>query len=129
LWRALRSASETEAAWGLVLLATGVAVLVDSLFSGNFVMPMSQLWIALLGGWMLAWWRHLPGRASVPAPWLGRPAVVILVTVQIWLAFSIAPEVRRWPQPLDEAIERYPNELLNPRFWTHGWFGEPGPRP
>jgi len=129
LWRALRSASETEAAWGLVLLATGVAVLVDSLFSGNFVMPMSQLWIALLGGWMLAWWRHLPGRASAPAPWLGRPAVVVLVTVQIWLVVSIAPEVRRWPQPLDEAIERYPNEMLNPRFWTHGWFGEPGPRP
>ena len=129
LWRALRSAPETEGAWGLVLLATGVAVLVDSLFSGNFVMPMSQLWIALLAGWMLAWWRHLPGRGSVPAPWLGRPAVVVLVAVQFWLVFSIAPEVRRWPQPLEDAIERYPNEVLNPRFWIHGWFGEPGPRP
>lgn len=129
MWKELRNQPDREAAWGLVLLATGLAVVVDSLFSGNFVMPMSQLWIASLGGCALAWWRHLARRSSPPVPWLGRPAVLLLILVQVWLITSILPEVRRWPQPLEDTIQRYPNEVLNPRFWSHGWFGPPGPRP
>lgn len=131
LWQAVRGVGERDpqyAAWGLVLLATGVAVLVDSLFSGNFVMPMSQLWIAVLGGAILAWWRGLPGRAEPPRAWLGRPAVAVILLLQVWLLASIWPEVRRWPEFHQELVERYPNNVINPRFWSHGWFGEPGPR-
>jgi O-antigen ligase len=128
LWRTLATAPQEHSAWGLVLLATGVAVGVDGLFSGNFVMPMSQLWIALLAGAWLAWWRELPGRTAPPAPVLGRPVVAAMLAVQVWLVLSIAPEARQLSAHLQALEQRYPNTVVNPRFWSHGWFGEPGPR-
>jgi O-antigen ligase len=126
-------AQRERAAWGMLLLTTALAVAIDGMFSGNFVMPMSQLWIALLAAWMLAWSRaahpvSLPGAAPArpAAAWF---AIGLIVAAQAGLVASITPDLRSWPQHLERTIERYPNQVLNPRFWSHGWFGPPGPRP
>ena len=40
---------------GIGLFLACVAIAVDGLFSGNFVMPVSQVWIAFTFGWAMAW--------------------------------------------------------------------------
>lgn len=50
---ATSDSSDGRGAVACGLFVTVIAVLVDSFFSGNFVMPVSQVWIAALGGWTL----------------------------------------------------------------------------
>lgn len=132
LWRLVSAARQCSDASirleGVVLLATWVAIAIDGAFSGNFVMPVSQVWIAFVGGWTVAWMRAARGDAEFAplrhggglvlraAPWF---ALLLLA----WLAWDIAPEVRDLPQHLQAQIERFPPApRLSPRFWIHGWF-------
>ncbi|MCI1190250.1 O-antigen ligase family protein [Calidifontimicrobium sp. SYSU G02091] len=113
---------------GIALLTTWIAIAVDGAFSGNFVMPVSQVWIAFVGGWTVAWMRGTQADADAapirhgvelvrrPLPWI---ALLLLV----WLLWEIAPEVRDLRQHLQVQIERFPpSPRLSPRFWVHGWF-------
>lgn len=132
LWRlataARRSSDKSFRLEGIALLTTWIAIAVDGAFSGNFVMPVSQVWIAFVGGWTVAWMRGTQADADAAPirhgvelvrrllPWI---ALLLLV----WLLWEIAPEVRDLPQHLQVQIERFPpSPRLSPRFWVHGWF-------
>jgi O-antigen ligase len=132
-WRGLvrlagmvRSATEPAAREGVMLWITSMAVLIDAAVSGNFVMPVSQVWIALCAAWALAWMRAQPDPAShaggTPVrSW--RLVGVVLVITQVWLATSVWTEA----SDLDAHLEHVRRDILqnaktNPRFWSNGWF-------
>lgn len=113
---------------GIGLVLAGVAIAVDGLFSGNFVMPVSQVWIAFAVGWAFAW-VSAQERVEAPPParmqpfWnASRLAAVALLMSQLWLASSIWPEVRDLDAVVKQTMDRVPTATMNPRFWSHGWF-------
>lgn len=110
---------------GTALGAGLVAVLVDSLFSGNVVMPVSQIWIAVLAGLAHAWWRDAGGP---PAHAETRPVVVsrapgVLALLLLMVAFVPAlAEIRGLPQTMVDLQALHPTERIQPRFWSSGRF-------
>lgn len=109
-------------AWAVAAMA------IDSLFSGNAVMPVSQVWIALALGWALHLTRAapepLPGSLlSPPSPPVWRSiAAAAVLALPLWLA---ATALREWPDlpaSLQSLMRTFPSEQRHPRFWSHGWF-------
>lgn len=121
-------ADTTQRDCGVGLVLTCVAIAVDGLFSGNFVMPISQVWIAFTFGWAMAWMakQREPetdlnlGMSNLPRR--GRFWPIALLALQIWVVWSIWPEFRNIDNHVKQAMERVPNPAMNPRFWSHGWF-------
>jgi len=113
---------------GIGLFMACVAIAVDGLFSGNFVMPVSQVWIAFTIGWAMAWMANQRGigqGAHAEGGWRfapGRLAALGLLVSQLWLVWTVWPEVRHLDEHVKQAMERVPNATMNPRFWSHGWF-------
>lgn len=108
------------AAW----IAIGAAILVDGLVSGLFVMPMSQLWIALyLGcaaGWTMSFQRAPAGAAGARAA----AGSLILLMALAGIGLGVAPElsniVRQVPRTAEEAALY--NGYDHPRIWLGGYF-------
>jgi O-antigen ligase len=114
---------------GVALLIGCLAVAVDGVVSGNFVMPVSQVWIAVLIGWSVAWMRgeqHIareaPAKAQGAAVLSVRAMAGAVLMMHFWLGWSIAPEVRNMDAHLARALESFPSERTQPRFWSHGRF-------
>lgn len=135
--QALRLVSPPYAFIAIGLWGALVGVAVDGGFSGNFVMPVSQLWIALIVGLVKAFvsvhghgpshhnsaersW-GLPGKVAVTATsWL-------LVVGLCWLALQSALLCWRTPFPSMETSGPIQGEwrvvtTVNPRFWSTGFF-------
>ncbi|AEK63619.1 O-antigen ligase family protein [Collimonas fungivorans] len=112
------------AAW----LTGGVAILVDGLVSGLFVMPSSQLWIALYIG--CAWgWICSVGPAQAEATMrlsvAMRAGGAIGVLVLIWLLGNgLWPEIRNLSLYEEQSLQKelYPGPVLRPRIWLGGYF-------
>jgi O-antigen ligase len=117
---------DADRALGISLAAIGVAVAVDGTFSGNFVMPMSQLWIAFAVGLAIAYVRAANGAHALPA---ARPAqgarwaiVALCAGSQVATAQGIWPEIRDVNAHVDRVrAEIVHNVVDNPRIWSHGW--------
>ncbi|AMO97240.1 O-Antigen ligase family protein [Collimonas fungivorans] len=113
------------AAW----LTTGVAVLVDGLVSGLFVMPSSQLWIALYIGCTWGWsCSVMPSaqakqtmRLSIATRIWGAVGVLILICI---LGNGLWPEIRNLPLYEEQSLQKeiYPDAILRPRIWLGGYF-------
>jgi O-antigen ligase len=110
------------------LLLAAAAILVDGLVSGLFVMPQSQLAIALVLGCAMGWVRHVGNEApATPAPGAGRPA---RVAGAVLVLAALAGLATAWP----DAIARLNGEPLTaaqqaantgnswPRLWKEGYF-------
>jgi O-antigen ligase len=108
------------------LLVGAVAILVDGLVSGIFVMPQSQLAIALYLGCAIGWQRAVGPAAPVSAPDGVRRAVGI-ACVAVAVAGVVAGA---WPEALAK-LRSEPltpaDQALNtgdqwPRLWKAGYF-------
>ncbi|HEY0956795.1 MAG TPA: O-antigen ligase family protein [Roseateles sp.] len=101
--------------------AAWLAALVDAGFSGNFVMPLSQVWIAIVYGLLLG---SLPAPAAsvTSAPALRRGALVLLLASQAWLC---AEAWRQWQYDPARISDTSPvatvEQSPRPRFWQQGW--------
>ena len=126
LIRACRDPEQRLCGVGLYLAC--IAVAIDGLFSGNFVMPVSQMWIAFTLGWSLAWMRDQGVSFSKQAPSAVRASrgwrlpMVVLLALQLWLVVNIWPEAIRLEPYLHVTMNRFPSSKMHPRFWSHGWF-------
>lgn len=114
-----------RAAQGLALGMGLVAVGADGMASGNFVMPMSQVWIAVLAGLVIGWWRqgaaHMPG-GPTPAGRVSRaPAIGALVLLVLVFGPALM-ETRGLPQRMVDQQAMHPTERIQPRFWSSGRF-------
>lgn len=127
-YRAIRiCANERQKGVGLGLFCACIAVAVDGCFSGNFVMPMPQVWIAFLIGLCIHWMR------SVAEPDVMKPArawhisstalALLLLLSQFWLIADVYSEARNIARHVESVkSELVDNPRTNPRFWSHGWF-------
>ena len=125
LARALRRRRESgEVDEGACLLMACLAVCTDAMFSGNLVMPVSQVWIAVLLGWSLCWTSLNGGQPAVAAihPGLRRGFGMAAVVLQVWLVFNVWPEIVDLPRHLQATAALHPTERLQPRFWSQGRF-------
>lgn len=126
---AVRRCTETrERDCGIGLFLACVAIAVDGMFSGNFVMPVSQVWIALTFGWALAWLAGQSGNErAAPSQrtsmiFLKRMATIGLLASQIWLVWNVWPEATHLDEHVKRTMDQEPTTRKNPRFWSHGWF-------
>lgn len=129
LLRAARSCPDPDRrALGMSLAAAGVAIAVDGMFSGNFVMPMAQLWIAFALGLAVAYVRTATA-PSAPASGatafsVGRwtlPGLAVVSQVAIWQ--GVWPEILDVDAHVDRVrVQIVHNPVDNPRIWSHGWF-------
>lgn len=128
-WQGARHASTPEPA-GLLLVL--VAIAVDACFSGNLVMPVSQVWAAVAVGWL---WRagaapQVHDAAPPPAsggPGLGERALrmglfALVVLLPLWLAVVVGMEWDGREGEHAAALREFAAPRMHPRFWTHGWF-------
>jgi len=108
------------------LLMGAVAILVDGLVSGIFVMPQSQLGVALYLGCALGWQRHLTAAAPQKVPQraarlLMTASVVAAMVAVIAAVWSDVPA--RWRDDnLTPAQQAANMGMLSPRLWTAGYF-------
>ena len=110
---------------GGALFVACLAILFDATVSGNLVMPVSQMWIALCVAWSVAWVRAASGKAPLALAGVrgGRVIAAIILASQAWLVLSVWPEAAALRAHLDQVKhELVDNPRTNPRFWSHGWF-------
>ena len=104
-----------------------VAALIDGLFSGNFVMPMSQTWFMFCAALLLALQSPSPGPHAVApatstASRLFMRALALCMTAGLVLVLaSMAQELA---QPIVNLVHgpSLSGDNRNPRFWLDGWF-------
>jgi O-antigen ligase len=120
--------SQTPDALALGCWAGLVGALVDGAFSGNFVMPLSQLWILITVILLL---QRLPqGPPADPgttrpsrlrlAVW--RVGLTLLLLAQLYVLVDAWQEFRQTPVRIQGAQEPVGATHYSPRFWRDGWF-------
>jgi len=133
IWRAASHLRAGELSPNSMAVACGaalVAALVDAGFSGNFVMPISQVWIAVTFGLLLASIDTAkgpdltrPGSFSVPRGYVPISMGLLLLTSQLWLCHVSVKQWRYDPPRMDESVPiPVSGEKQKPRFWLHGRF-------
>lgn len=126
-WSQLRAVAASSAAQIEIGCFIGIcAALIDGLFSGNFVMPLSQSWLALCIGLLVASPLHqhptdspsITGtqqRSAIPALNMAACAALVLILA------SMAQEVTRTEVTLLRGTSSS-TAHYSPRFWLDGWF-------
>lgn len=110
----------------LACYAAIIGALVDGCFSGNFVMPLPQLWIVIT--LMLLNTRlPQPAHAAPVQPSRMRTALwggglALLLVAQLVVVLHAVPEFLQTPVRLDGAAEHPAATHYSPRFWRDGWF-------
>ncbi|WP_248486091.1 O-antigen ligase family protein [Pseudomonas sp. CYM-20-01] len=102
----------------LCLFAALVGALVQSMVDGVMVMPNSQVWLALVVGWLMALhvWKT-PEAAALPLAWAAWKVLSVLaVGLLVFIAARDVPHIK-------QAQQQYLGThvgLLQPRFWAQG---------
>jgi hypothetical protein len=114
---------------GCGLLGAGIAVVVDACFSGNLVMPFSQIWIFAVIGLSCGWYRSrrhfgiaAPSLVESRLAWKGLRLFLLLSS--LWLCAVSFKEIQA-PTPylqVEGGKTPSPREAARPRFWSYGWF-------
>lgn len=127
LWRGIRqqqTARTTPSVMDVAVIAAVFSLALDGFLSGNFVMPVSQVWIcialALFASGSAAATEYAPA-APQTKPLLQRLVLVALLVFQVAMAY---PTVREYEMPRPTLGQRTPSpesEPNNPRFWLDGW--------
>ncbi|WP_407074637.1 O-antigen ligase family protein [Pseudomonas sp. RTB3] len=102
----------------LCLFASLVGALTQSMVDGVIVMPYSQLWLAIIVGWLLALhkWdvRPSPMGAEAYKAWMS--ISVLAVALLMYIAIRDLPHMSERSQHYAEEFGSY----FHPRFWTQG---------
>ncbi len=102
----------------LCLFAALIGALVQSMVDGVLVMPNSQVWLALVVGWLMALhvWRS-PATPAWPLAWnLWKTLSVLSVGLLIFIAVRDVPHIKQAQQQYVQSHDT----LLQPRFWAQG---------
>lgn len=120
---AMRIRGETVSVHGrfrMAALLACCAAAVDGVFSGNFVMPVSQVWIALAIGLLLQ--GRSPPASVAPRRW----SVVLYgaaVVLQVWLAgVTLREFMLSVPNVNGTDLVHVQGMTWYPRYWMNGWF-------
>lgn len=119
-----RYARQSPSFTNIALTVSLLAGLLYSLVSGVMVMPLSQLMMGLIIGWMLGhYFFEQPIKVSMVQRFALMCALLLLFTVAAWI---MIPQIQdlpnaegRWIMSRSMYFGFQPS--LNPRFWTQGW--------
>jgi O-antigen ligase len=102
----------------LCLFAALVGALVQSMVDGVIVMPNSQVWLALVVGWLMGLHRwRVPAVTQLPLAWSAWKVLSVLsVGLLIVIAVRDVPHI---PQAQQHYLGTHDNQL-QPRFWAQG---------
>jgi O-antigen ligase len=131
LWslaRAIKSAPVERSMDGVLPFIAVIAAAVDGFFSGNFVMPTSQVWIALAAGSALGWYWQQSAAISGLNQSVGRSTagairclLVAVLVSQVWLLHVTLSDLPGLHERLKQ-IEQRTGGTQSARFWSEGWF-------
>ena len=102
----------------LCLFAALIGALAQSMVDGVIVMPNSQVWLALVAGWLMGLhvWRT-PPTVALPLARFGWKALSVLaVGLLVMIALRDVPHIQQAQQQYLDAHDG----LLQPRFWAQG---------
>lgn len=135
VYRRLGAVADQHVVMAMGLWGALLGVVIDGGFSGNFVMPVPQMWIAFLVGLTCAFLRLGKVEASVaevgsvadPARFPTFPVRALIAIGMMWLMAhalvegtgTVGPELDT-AGPVGNPEKRTP--LFSPRFWSNGWF-------
>jgi hypothetical protein len=107
----------------IALTAAIVSGFSHSLVSGIIVMPLSQIMLVLIVGWMIG--IHYSNKPKVLINYYSAKSILLILgifIVSVIFIASIQPEVKLITQgPYDGIIEfKYDQTMLHPRFWHQG---------
>lgn len=110
----------------LCLFAALVGALTQSMVDGVIVMPNSQLWLALIIGWLLGLhaWRVAPSPLSL---WGYRSALALSLIAVVGLIAVMARDVPDLAERNQQFMHDHDARFLQPRFWAQGVIALPGP--
>jgi len=112
---------------GSLILAC-VAVCVDGFVSGNFVMPVSQVWIAACFGMTAQWFRRTSGLLEYQPRfinWLqARLISAILILMMLVQGVLLIQDIGRLEVILKQSEAIAISERRCPRYWIDGWIVE-----
>jgi O-antigen ligase len=123
-WQGLRAMpAGPEAELALAAFVACLSALFDGVVSGNFVMPMSQMWIVFSAG-LLAGSLPQARVATAPAPsLLRRGLMIVLLGSQLWLLGNALMQASSQPPRISAySTELQQDDKHRPRFWLDGWF-------
>lgn len=117
--RSRRESTNEEDVFRLGAAGALAASLVQAMVDGVLVMPYSQLWIALLGGWLLA---LQPPRAGAGAVRTASPNAGWGIAFAASVAMLAFVSVRDYPHlhQREEAFVKALGGHFQPRFWAQG---------
>ncbi|MDU8500365.1 O-antigen ligase family protein [Pseudomonas syringae] len=110
----------------LCLFASLVGALTQSMVDGVIVMPYSQLWLAIIVGWLLALheWQTAPRPASVA---LSRAWMLCLTLATGMILYTIVRDLPDMDTRRQQFSEDFGGRYL-PRFWMQGVIAQPPAR-
>jgi O-antigen ligase len=130
--RRIRSCDDAkQRTCGIGLWFACLVIAIDGLVSGNFVMPVSQVWIAFTVGWALAWYgAQTQPQSGIDQRHAGKHGMggarrfvaVGLLASQVGLIWNAWPEITNLNEHVSQTMQRVSSPTMNPRFWSHGWF-------
>lgn len=122
---------ENHAVTGVLLLAALTAAGVNSLFAGHMVMPLSQMWTAVLAGMAISWWSkftvpsacrtgEIRSGLTVGMERCAAMATILLAAIGLYQArgLDLHLEAVQAASDLDRRLRMDP-----PRFWSNGRIG------
>lgn len=125
-----RIADEKQKIIAISLFCGVVAVSIDAMFSGNFTVPLSQIWITILLGLTWNWMRQFEIKQPkiikftyASQRWLAAILVASIGVAQILILFPEAQDINAY-------LKYVTTHVMPPdksgwfviRFWSHGWF-------
>ena len=117
--RGRRGSTHEEDVFRLCVAGALAASLVQAMVDGVLVMPYSQLWVALFGGWLLA---LQPPRAGAGAARTASPHAGWGIAFAASVAMLAFVSVRDYPHlhQREEAFVKALGGHYQPRFWAQG---------
>jgi putative inorganic carbon (HCO3(-)) transporter len=127
LFKALaRTTARSDRLTGGSLVIACLAILVDALVSGNFVLPVSQVWIAVCAGMTVRWAGAAGGMQAPSQPAAGVRWrylwIAVLATAAGFLLASLIRDLDQFETIIQQSKALSISDRLKPRFWGNGWF-------
>lgn len=128
-WASLKSKIATKGtgkeALYVCLSAALLAGFLDSLYSGTFVMPLSQMTFVLIAGWMLGLY-HAGPVVTEPPIRLHIYLIILMLGAAILVLGGVSLTVFRLHEITNNFIQQICIEqqlscVLTPNFWVEGW--------
>lgn len=109
----------------LCLCASLVGALTQGMVDGVIVMPYTQLWLALVVGWLMALhvWKAEPAQASTVLRWSWSVVSVLAIGLLVFVMIRDVPHLGQ----RNEQFSREYGGHFQPRFWVQGVIAEKKP--